>query len=38
MKAYPDKFDFICTTNFTVNLIVENQMKDKCENLLGGEI
>ena len=37
MKANPDKCDFICSTNDTVNLIVENQIKDnsKCEKLFG---
>ena len=37
MKANPDKCQFICSTNDTVNLIVENQIADnsKCEKLLG---
>ena len=36
MKANPDKCHFICSTNDTVNLIVENQIIDnsKCEKLL----
>ena len=37
MKANPDKYHFICSTNDTVNLIVQNQIIDnsKCEKLLG---
>ena len=37
MKANPDKCHFICSTNDTVNLIVENQIinNSKCEKLLG---
>ena len=37
MKANPDKCHFICSTNDTVNLIVENQITDnsKCEKSLG---
>ena len=37
MKANPDKCHFICSTNDTVNLIVENQITDNitCEKLLG---
>ena len=37
MKANPDKWHFICITNDTVNLIVENQIIDNsaCEKLLG---
>ena len=37
MKANPDKCPFICSTNDTVKLIVENQIidKSKCEKLLG---
>ena len=36
-KTNPDKFHFICSTNGTVNFIVENQIIDnsKCEKLLG---
>ena len=36
MKANPDKCDFICSTNDTVNLVVENQIIDnsKCEKFL----
>ena len=36
-KANPDKCHFICSTNDTVNFIVENQIIDnsKCEKLLG---
>ena len=37
MKANSGKCHFICSTNDTVNLIVENQLIDnsKCEKLLG---
>ena len=37
MKANPDKCHFICSTNDTINLIVDNQVidKSKCEKLLG---
>ena len=37
MKANPDKCHFICSTNDTVNLIIENQIIDnnKCEKLVG---
>ena len=37
MKANQDKCHFICSTNDTVNLIVENQIIDnsKCEKFLG---
>ena len=37
MKAHPEKCPFICSTNDTVKLIVENQTADKskCEKLLG---
>ena len=37
MKASPHKYHFICSTNDTVNLIVENQITDNstCEKLLG---
>ena len=37
MKANPDKCHFICSTNYTINLVVENQMigNSKCEKLLG---
>ena len=38
VKANPDdKCDFICSTNDTVNLVVENQIIDnsKCEKVLG---
>ena len=37
LKAIPDKCHFICITNDTFNLIVENQIIDnsKCEKLLG---
>ena len=37
MKANPDKCHFICSTNDTVNLIVENQIigNSKSEKLLG---
>ena len=37
MKANPDKCHFICNTNDTNNVIVENQIIDnsKCEKLLG---
>ena len=37
MKTNRDKCHFICSTNDTVNLIVENQIIDnsECEKLLG---
>ena len=37
MKANPYKYHIICSTNDTINLIVENQIIDnsKCEKLLG---
>ena len=40
MKANPDKYHFICSTNYTINLIGNsnsNQMigNSKCEKLLG---
>ena len=37
MKAVPDKCHFICSTNDTVNLLVENQIinNSKCEKFLG---
>ena len=37
MKANPQKCQFICSTNDTVNLVVENRILDnsKCEKLLG---
>ena len=37
MKDNSDKYHFICSTNDTVNLVVENQIIDnsKCEKLLG---
>ena len=37
IKANPDKCHFICMTNDTVNLIVENQIIDnsKCEKFPG---
>ena len=35
MKTNSDKCHFICSTNDTVNLIVENQIiNSKCENFL----
>ena len=36
-KADLDKYRFICSTNDTVNLIVENKIIDnsKCQNLFG---
>ena len=39
MKANLDKCHFICSTNDTVNFIVENQIIDnsKCEKLLDVE-
>ena len=37
MKANPDKCHFICSTNDTVNIIVENQeiCNNPCKKLLG---
>ena len=36
MKSNPDKCHFICTTNDTINVIVEKQIivNSKCEKLL----